>query len=159
MTRVRRLLAGLTAIAAMMAADASAQDCPEWLKWICPDGASSNPTAKEGVQSGPAKQLARTTAPSGSATGRRTKQARPAAANTATNPQPQQTQAPEPARTAKAVHPTRGGDPSGDRRLAQQGERQAARIDPAMSDQEKDALFQQFVEWDIARRLNAETNR
>jgi hypothetical protein len=136
MTRVRRLLAGLTAISAMMAADASAQECPEWLKWICPNSASSNPAAKEGGQS--AEQLARTTAPSGSAASRTTKQTGPAAADTA-----------EPARTAKAARPTRSGDPSGDRRPARQG---------AMSDKEKDALFQEFLVWQ-ARRPNAAANR
>ena len=37
------VVAGLTAIAAVMSADlAIAQDCPEWLKWACPGGASSN---------------------------------------------------------------------------------------------------------------------
>ena len=145
MTGVRRLLAGLTVIAAMTAADASAQDCPEWLKWICPDSTSSNPAAKEAVQSG-------------SAAGRGAKQTRPVAADTATNPRSQQTQAAEPARTAKAARPTRGGDPSGDRPLAREGERQGARLDPAMSDKEKDALFQEFLVWQ-ARRPNAAANR
>jgi hypothetical protein len=132
MTRVRRLLAGLTAIAAMMTTDASAQECPEWLKWICPASASSNPAAKEGGQS--AEQLARTTAPSGSAAGRTPKQTSPAAADT-----------PPPARTAKAARPAT----SGDRRPARQG---------AMSDQEKDALFKDFLVWQ-ARRPNAAANR
>jgi hypothetical protein len=132
MTRVRGLLAGLTAIAAMMATDASAQECPEWLKWICPNSASSNPTAKEGGQS--AEQLARTTAPSGSAAGRTPKQTSPAAADT-----------PPPARTAKVARPAT----SGDRRPARQG---------AMSDQEKDALFKDFLVWQ-ARRPNAAANR
>jgi hypothetical protein len=145
MTIVRRLLAGLTVIAAMTATDASAQDCPEWLKWICPDSASSNPAAKDAVQSG-------------SAAGQRTKQTRPVPADTATNPQSRQTQAAEPARAAKAARPTRSGDPSDDRRLARQGERQGARLDPAMSDQEKDALFQEFLVWQ-ARRPNAAANR
>ncbi len=135
------MLAGLTVIAAMVAADASAQDCPEWLKWICPDSASSNPAAKEAVQPG-------------SAAGSKTKQTRPVAADTATNPQSQQTQAAEPARTAKAARPARSGDPSGDRPLPRQG----ARLDSAMSDQEKDALFQEFLVWQ-ARRPNAATNR
>jgi hypothetical protein len=161
MARARRLLAALTTIGAMMVADASAQDCPEWLplgcpefpkcpEWVCPERALSNPAAKEGVQPGPAEQNSRTTAPSGSATGRGTKQARPAAADTPTNPQPKQTRAPEPARAAKAARPTRS--------LAQQKERPAARPDPKMSDQEKDALFQKFLEWQ-ARRPNAATNR
>ena len=38
MTRARlSLIAGLTGIAGMMAADASAQDCPGWLQWVCAD--------------------------------------------------------------------------------------------------------------------------
>jgi hypothetical protein len=141
MTRAARLcvLAGLTAIAAMMAADASAQDCPEWLKWACPDSASSNTAARKGVRQ--EKQLSRTKATSSSDMGRRTKQARGAAADTATNPKPQQTQAPEPVRPAR------------------HGERQGTRFDPAMNDQEKEVLFQEFLEWEKGPRLNAETNR
>jgi hypothetical protein len=34
----------------------------------------------------------------------------------------------------------------------------AAKVGPAMSDSEQ-ALFQEFLEWDKTRRLNAETNR
>lgn len=161
MARIRRLLAAWTAIGAMMAADASAQDCPEWLplgciefppcpEWVCPERALSNPPAKEKVQSGPAEQVARTTAPSGSATGSGTRQARPAAADTATNPQPRQARVSEPARPAKPPRPTRS--------LTQQKERPAARPDPKMSDQEKDALFQKFLEWQ-ARRPNAAPTR
>lgn len=161
MARVRRSLAALAAIGAMLAADASAQDCPEWLplgciefpkcpEWVCPERALSNPPAKEKVQSGPAEQVARTTAPSGSATGSGTRQARPAAADTVPNPRPKQALTSEPPRPAKAVRPTRS--------LAQQKERPAARPDPEMSDQEKDALFQKFLEWQ-ARRPNAVNNR
>jgi len=167
MARVRRLLAAWTAIGAMMAADASAQDCPEWLplgciefpkcpEWVCPDRTLSNPVSKDGVQSGPAEQVARTTAPSGSATGRGTKQARPAAADTVTNPQPNQTRALEPLRPSESLRPPKAVRPT--RSLAQQKERPAARPDPKMSDQEKDALFQKFLEWQ-ARRPNAATNR
>ena len=168
MARVRRLLAAWTAIGAMMAADASAQDCPEWLplgcvefpkcpEWVCPERALSNPPAREKVQSGPAEQVARTTAPSGSATGSGTRQARPAAADTVTNPQPKQARVSEPARPAKPPRPTRSltqqkSSP------AQQKERPAARPDPKMSDQEKDALFQKFLEWQ-AQRPDAATNR
>jgi hypothetical protein len=155
MTRGRLyVLAGLTGIAAMMAGDASAQVCTGWLKWACPDSASSNAAAREGVRRD--KQLSRAAATSSSATGRRTKQAGPAAAATAT---PQQTQAPEPARSAKATRHTRSGDPPGDRRLARYEARTGTRLDPAMNDQEKEALFQQFLEWEKARRLNAETTR
>jgi hypothetical protein len=155
MTRGRLcLFVGMTGMVAMLAADASAQDCPGWLKWACPGTAPSNAAAREGIRQ--EKQLSRATPTSSSAMGRRTKQAGPAASDIAT---PQQTHAPGPARLAKAARHTRSGDPSGDRRLARHEERQGTRLDPVMNDQEKEALFQQFVEWDKARRLNAETNR
>ena len=129
MTKARLvMIAGLTAIAAMMTVDASAQDCPEWLKWVCSSSASSNTVAREGTRQD--KQLSRTKLPSRSAMDHKSTQARDAAADAA---KPQQTQTPEPAR--------------------------AARLRPAMSDGEKEALFEQFLEWDKARRLNAETNR
>jgi hypothetical protein len=164
MARVRRLLAVWTAIGAMVAADASAQDCPEWLplgciefppcpEWVCPERALSNPPARDlKTQPGPAEQVARTTPPSGSATGSATRPARPAAADPVTNPQPKQTRASEPPRPPKAVRPTRS--------LAQQkeGPRPAARPDPKMSNQEKDALFQKFLEWQ-AQRPDAATSR
>ena len=35
------MIAGLTGIVAIMPANASEQDCPEWLRWACPNGASS----------------------------------------------------------------------------------------------------------------------
>jgi hypothetical protein len=120
MTRAARLcaLAGLTAITAMTAADASAQNCPEWLKWACPDSASSNPVARKGARQG--KQLS----PTNSEMGRRTEQAR-----------------------------------SERRRPSQHGERQGQRLDPALNEQEKEVLFQQFLEWEKKPRLNADTNR
>jgi hypothetical protein len=72
MTRAARLcvLAGLAAGAAMMAAEASAQDCPQWLKWVCPDSASST-TASKGVRR--EKQLSRTKATSSSEAARRSR--------------------------------------------------------------------------------------
>ena len=66
MTKARLvMIAGLTAIAAMMNVDASAQDCPEWLKWVCSSSASSNTVAREGTRQD--KQLSRTKLPSRSA--------------------------------------------------------------------------------------------
>jgi hypothetical protein len=128
MTRGRLLIAGLTAAAAMTAADASAQNCPEWLTIACP-GESLNVAAEEGGAQGQGEQpRAKAT------TGPRNKPARPAAADTTTNPKPQQAQAPEPARRARAAR-------------------------PALNDQEKDALFQQFLTWREERRQNAETKR
>src|SRR5712671_3015332 len=50
MTTGRLLVAGLAVVWTLMAADASAQDCPEWFKWLCPDSASSNPATKEAAQ-------------------------------------------------------------------------------------------------------------
>jgi hypothetical protein len=133
MIRGRLLLAGLTVAAAMMAADASAQNCPEWLTVACP-GQSFNVAAEDGVAQGQGEQP-RTKATASSATGPRTKQARPAAAaDTPTNPKPQQAQAPAPGRPARTAR-------------------------PAMNNQEKDALFQQFLVWREERRQNADTNR
>ena len=82
MTKARLvMIAGLTAIAAMMTVDASAQDCPEWLKWICPGSASSNAVAREGSRQD--KQLSRTKPTARSAMDHKLTQARPAAADTA----------------------------------------------------------------------------
>jgi len=160
MTRAARLcaLAGLAAIAAMMAAEAfAAQDCREWLIRSCSDSASSNAATKKGVRQ--KKQLSLTKTTSSSEMSRKTKQARGAAADSATNSKPQQTQAPEPARPANAARHTRSGDASGDRRLARHGERQGTRLAPTMNDQEKEMLFEQFLEWEKGARLNTETNR
>ena len=83
------VVAGLTAIAAVMSVDlAIAQDCPEWLKWACPGGASSNAAGREGVRED--QQPSRTQTTSRSAMGGGPKQTRPAAADTTTNPKPQQ---------------------------------------------------------------------
>jgi hypothetical protein len=135
MTRARVcLFAGMTGIAAMLAADASAQECPAWFKWACPDSASSSTAA--------------TAPPNSSAPiGRRTKPAGAAASATAA---PEQTQAPGSTRPSKATRHTRSGNSSGERRLA---------LNPALSDQEKEALFQRFVEWKKAQRVNAESSR
>lgn len=155
MTRAARLcaLAGLAAIAAMMAAEAfAAQDCREWLIRSCSDSASSNATARKGVRQ--EKQLSGTKASSKSEMGRKTKQARGAAADSATNSKPQQTQTPERARPVKAAR-----DASGDRRLARHGERQGTHLAPAMNDQEKEMLFEQFLEWEKGARLSTETSR
>jgi hypothetical protein len=138
------VIAGLTGIAFMVAADASAQDCPGWLKWACPTSASANAVARDVRQE---KQRSRGKASSRSAV------------DSATTPKSKQTEAAEPAPPAKAVRHTRSGDPSRDRRLAGYGERQGTRVDPAMNDHEKEMLFQQFLEWQQARRLNAEATR
>jgi hypothetical protein len=139
------VIAGLTGITAMIGADASAQDCPGWLKWACPDSASSNTAARQNVRR--EKQLSPTTATSNSTIGRRAKQAGPATADTATA---ERTQSPGPAREAKAARHTQSGASSGDRRLARHGEGQGKRLGPAMNDQEKEALFQKFLEWQKA---------
>jgi hypothetical protein len=143
MTRAGRLcvLAGLIAITAMMSADTSAQECPEWLSWACPDIASSSAPAKNGLRQG--KQ-----------------RARPEATATATRPKPRQAPAPEAARrSAKPTRPTTSGNPSGDRRLVRPGERQGTPLEPEIGDQEREVLFQQFLEWERQTRLNGETDR
>ena len=140
MTRARRcVIGGLIGIAAMISGDASAQDCPGWLKWACPDSASSGRAAGEGVR----RDQHPSRAPA--------KQARPASDGAT----PQQRRPPEATRAAKAAGDARSGEASGDRRLARHGERQGTHLHPtAMSDREKEALFQEFVEWQKARRLD-----
>jgi hypothetical protein len=157
MTRAGRcVIAGLTSMAAMMAADVSAQECPEWLKWVCPDRVSSNPAAGNHVRQ--EKQLSRTKATSGSETGRRTKQARGAGVDPATKSQQRQEAASKPAGSATIARSTRSGDQSGDPRLVAYGERQGSRADQAMND-EQEKLFQQFLEWEKGRRLNANADQ
>jgi hypothetical protein len=143
------MVAGLTAITAVMSADlAIAQDCPEWLKWACPGGASSNAAGREGVRQD--QQPSRTQTTSRSAMGGGPKQTRPAAADTTTNPKPQQAKTSEQVGPAMAARNTRNGD----RRLAQHGDRQGTRTERVMNDQEKE-LFRQFLEWEKGQRLNA----
>jgi hypothetical protein len=157
MTRVGRcLIAGLTSMAAMMAADVSAQDCPEWLKWVCPDRVSSSPAAGNRVRQ--EKQLSRTKATSGSETGRKAKQARDAGVDAATKSKQRQEESPKPTGSGPTARNIRSGDQSGDPRLVAHGERQGTRADQAMND-EQEKLFQQFLEWEKGRRLNANAER
>jgi hypothetical protein len=153
MTRAARLcvLAGLTAIAAMTTANASAQECPEWLRWVCPEAPAPDAAARKGNRR--EKPLSRTKATSGAVAGRAAKQAKDGA-DAPANPKPQRTQAPAPA----ARH-AQDGDPSADQRLARRGERQRTSLEPAMNDREKEVLFQQFLEWQRERNPNAESNR
>jgi hypothetical protein len=143
-------------MAAMMAADVSAQECPEWLKWVCPDRVSSNPASGNHVRQ--EKQLSRTKATSGSETGRRTKQARGAGVDAATKSKQRQDAASKPAGSATTARNIRSGDQSGDPRLVAHGERQGTRADQAMND-EQEKLFQQFLEWEKQRRLNANADQ
>ena len=159
MTRARVLIAGLTVASAMTVADAFAQDCPEWLKWACPDNAASNAPAMQRGQQSQRGQIARTNAPSTSATGRRTKQAIRAGAYPATNPKPTPTQAAETQGRAKPTGQVSSVDRSGDQRLASREARRAARSRPALSEQEKEALFQQFLLWRKEQRPDADTSR
>jgi hypothetical protein len=132
-------------IAAVMAADARAQDCPEWLKWACPGSNASNPAAAPGVR----KEQPPARAPATPSS--KMKQPRPAGTDNATV---QPTRAPGPARPAQPNRQPLRGDPAGEQRLA--GERPAT---PVMTDQEKEGLFQEFLEWQKARRPSAETER
>ncbi|HEY7764869.1 MAG TPA: hypothetical protein VIB38_07750 [Aestuariivirgaceae bacterium] len=130
MTRAGRLrvLAGLTAITATMAADASAQTCPEWLRWMCPDNASSNEPARKGARTG--KPHAQTKA-----------------------------RAPEVARrSATPARATTSSGPSNNRHQLQ-GERQGTPLEPEIDDQQREELFQQFLEWERQTRLNGGTDR
>ena len=136
-----------------MAADASAQDCPEWFKWLCPDSASSNPAAKEAARPGQGRELARTKASSNSASGNKARTTSRSAADIATNSKSQRT-IPEASRQAKAGR-TAGG---GEQRLARQGEQRAGRLGATTNDQEKE-LFDEFLVWFNEQQQNAATDR
>ena len=153
MTTGRLLVAGLAVVWPLMAADASAQDCPEWFKWLCPDSASSNPAAKEAAQPGQGKELARTKASSNSASGNKARTTSRSAADIATNSKSQQT-VPEASRQAKAGR-TAGG---GEQRLARQGEQRAGRLGATTNNQEKE-LFDEFLVWFNEQQQNAATDR
>jgi hypothetical protein len=147
-----RVIAGLSVMVAIMVADAYAQGCPELLEWTCPGSASSTAATSEDVRQ--EKQLSRKKATS--AERLRSKPERSAASDTVRKPKSQQTRATESARSAKAAKAARrtgSADPSSDRRLGGNGERQGA----TMTDQEKKALFQEFLEWEKARRPNDQT--
>ena len=136
MTRGRLLIAGLTATAAMMAADASAQNCPEYLTLNCPNESLTVPAEEAAAQGEQATTRGKPGAP-----GARAKQTRPtapAATDAAANPKPQQAQATAPAPTSA---------------------RPARTARPALNPQEKEALFQQFLTWREERRQSPATNR
>lgn len=136
------MIAGLAGFAAMMSANASAQDCPEWLRWACSIWVSSNPANEVA----PRERRVRTlTAPS-SQTDPITKQVR-AAPDGAT---PQQTKRSE--TTVRAARNTGSSDLSGDQRLARHGD------DGVMNEQERAALFQKFSAWQNAHRLDADAS-
>ena len=146
------VLAVLSVVPTMIAADASAQDCPEWFRWACPD--SSNAAAGNSIRR--EKRLARTKATSSSETRRTTRQAKRTSARTAPTSGLQQTQGLGPARPAKTARDTRSGDQSGDRHLVRHGPQQG---DDVLSDGQKEALFREFLEWQKGRRMNAEAAR
>jgi hypothetical protein len=158
MTRVTRVcvLTGLSVIAAIIAADAYAQDCPEWFKWTCPHTTSSNPAA--GNRIGHEKRLSPPKVTSTSGIGRRTPQPRTVSADTVPSSRPHRA-ASEPARPAKAARNTRGSGQSGDRRLVAPGEKPGPRLDHVMNNEQKEMLFQEFLEWQKGRRANAEPNQ
>jgi hypothetical protein len=153
MTTGRLLVTGLAVVSALMAADASAQDCPEWLKWLCPDSASSNPAAKEAAQPGQGKEMARTKASSNSASDSKARTTSRSAVDIATNPKSQQT-VHEASRQTKARR-TAGG---GEQRVARQDEQLPGRLGATMNDQEKE-LFEEFLVWFNEQHQNAATDR
>jgi hypothetical protein len=147
------VVAGLITIAAAMSADvALAQDCPEWLKWACPGSASSNAARREGVRQDQLPSRTQTTPRSAMAGG--SKQTRSAAADTTTNTKPQQAKTSEQMGPAITARNTRNGD----RRLAQHGDRQGIRTERVMNDEEQ-ALFRQFLEWEKGQRLNGDVKQ
>ena len=153
MTTGRLLVAGLAVVWPLMAADASAQDCPEWFKWLCPDSASSNPAAKEAAPPGQGKELARTKASSNSASDSKARTTSSSDVDTAKNAKSQQT-VPEASHQAKAGR-TAGG---GEQRLARQGEQRAGRLGATTNNQEKE-LFDEFLVWFNEQQRNAATDR
>jgi hypothetical protein len=146
------MMAGLTAVAAIMATDASAQDCPEWFKWFCPSDASSPPVASDGIHR--ERPLSRTNPSSDSAMDRRSKRLRTAAATAVKNPKSQQKQTVQPAGAATAARPSPNGDPSSERHLARREGRQGS----ALTEQEKEELFREFLEWQSARPSATQTS-
>jgi hypothetical protein len=137
------MIAGLAGIAAMISTNASAQDCPEWLRWACSIWTSSNPAREVAPRE---RQRARTpTAPS-SQTDPITKQVR-AAPDGAT---PQHTKRWE--TTVGTARNTGSSDLSGDQRPARHGD------DGVMNEQESAALFQKFSAWQKAHRLDADAS-
>src|SRR5262245_27217139 len=148
MTRMRGcMIAGLAAIAAMMVTDASAQDCPEWFKWLCPSNASSAATAT-GDGGREDRQLSRTSSSSSS----RSKHSRTVVTAAMTKPKSPQKQTLHQARSTAAVGRTPNGDP-GEGQLA----RHEGGQDTTLTAQEKEKLFRGFLEWQGAR--NTATNR
>jgi hypothetical protein len=146
------MMAGLTAVAAIMATDASAQDCPEWFKWFCPSDASSTPVAGDGIPR--EGRLSRTNPSSDSAMDRRSKRLRTAAATAVKNPKSQQKQTVQSAGAATADRPSPNGDPSRERHLTRHEGRQGS----ALTEQEKEELFREFLEWQNARPSAIQTS-
>jgi len=138
------MAAGLAGIAATMPANASAQDCPEWLRWACSNSASSNPVREAPHET----QRARTPEASTSQMDPTTKHVR-AVPDGVTS---QQTKRWERTRAFRAARNTGSSDLSGDRRPARYGN------DGVRSNQEREALFQEFSAWQKARRLDADAN-
>jgi len=123
------MIAGVAGIAATMPANASAQDCPEWLRWACSNSASSNPVRDA------SREAQRAQTPAASSSQMHTKHMR-AAPDGVT---PQQTN-----RWVKthAVRAARNTGSSGG----------------VSNSQEREALFQEFSAWQKARRLDADAN-
>jgi hypothetical protein len=140
MTRVRVcVIVGLAGIATIMPANASTQDCPGWLKWACSASASSNPVRAVAPRE---RQRAGTPAASSSSKSPITKQVR-TAPDGATRQQLKRRAATRPVKVARNNH---SSDSSGDRRPI------------VMNDQERKALFQQFLAWQKTRRMGADAN-
>jgi hypothetical protein len=153
MTTGRLLVTGLAFVWALMAADAWAQGCPEWLEWLCPDSTSSNPAANKAVQPGQGREMARTKASSNSAPDSKARTTSHSAVDIPTNPKSQQT-VQEASRQAKA----RRTAPGGEQQVARQDEQRAGRLGATINNQEK-ALFEEFLVWFNGQQQNAATDR
>jgi hypothetical protein len=148
MRKARLLIAGLIVPAGMMSTDASAQNCPEWLQWACPNNATPNTATQKGSVQSQRPEPSRTK----SAARPRTKQAARAGAQVETNPKARQTQRPGLARLGTATRPIPAGGGSGGRRTAPQ-----MQDGNALTEQERSALFQQFLVWQEKQRRETGT--
>jgi hypothetical protein len=144
MTLVRVcVLAGLMSAIAAMLTEAFAQDCPQLFKWACSGSISSTAATTDVIRK--EKRLSKTKVSSRSARGDGSKQAKKATAETVNLKSPQ-AQPTELARSG-VDRLTQNSDPLG-------GDREGT----AMSSQEKETLFRDFLEWKKAKRFNTGTD-
>jgi hypothetical protein len=139
------VFAGITALAVINPAVAWTQACPDLHNSTCRDSGVLQPKPNFGGN-----------VSSNSEIRRGMKQTRRASSGKPLDSKSRQTQASRPARPAKLVTQAQSGDPSTNRRVHGPGE--GTRVNRAMTEQEKEVLFQEFLEWE-KNRLNTEIKR